>query len=802
MKKFFSSNFYVPLIFIFLSFALFWQFFIKGLIPYPGNFMLAWYEPWKTDHFVNNVITLPHKAIAEDTFRQIYPFRALGMDQLKNFQPPLWNPYNGAGMPLLAAINIGYLDPFNILYFIFPGFLAWGIYIVIQPILIGSFTYLYCKKISLNTLASIFAGFVFALSGSVVTRYIYEDYGLAYSLIPLLLYIFESFAENIKSKIIYLLPIVVFSLLVSSQPQISLYIITFTSIYFIYRLYPFNSNKLKNSFLPILLFLLGIGLAAVQLFPTLELFKQANMNSDSSSFIFNIFLLSPLDLISIFIPNYFGNPSTYNFWGKMDFIQTAMYLGLIPTFFAFIALINRDKKSSFIKFYFCVAIISTLLSLDWFLSKAIYSLSIPLVSTGIPARILILTTFSLTVLSACGFQILLDSKNFFNKHLKQIITISLLPTLVILITFLFYKMNLKCPDPIYNCRMVALRNTSIEIFVFIALLMLVYLYSRYKNLKQSILFPVLIILVFLILGSYNAYKFTPFSPKESFKPNNSLINKIKEISQTNRVFGLGKANINTNFATFFRFYDAEYYHPLYIRRFGEFVNFANNKNTKSLARSDVEIIKDLNLDEETKNRRERLFDVLGIKYLIFSKEEAQKANVNLNNIIWEDKNWIITERKTYLPKLHITQNYKVITEKNVILDTIYNPDFDPYQTVILEEDPNLILSNSNRSTLKMQYYNENSLQAFVKTVSPQILLLNDNFYPGWKAYVDGKETKIYRANYSFRAVELPKGNYEIKFVYEPFSFKLGLTISLLSLIIYLSFIICKEINFLKQLIRK
>jgi len=59
-------------------------------------------------------------------------------------------------------------------------------------------------------------------------------------------------------------------------------------------------------------------------------------------------------------------------------------------------------------------------------------------------------------------------------------------------------------------------------------------------------------------------------------------------------------------------------------------------------------------------------------------------------------------------------------------------------------------------------------------------LLNDAFYPGWKSFIDNKQVKIYRANYLFRAINLPAGRHLVTFRYEPFSYKLGKIISLLT----------------------
>lgn len=66
------------------------------------------------------------------------------------------------------------------------------------------------------------------------------------------------------------------------------------------------------------------------------------------------------------------------------------------------------------------------------------------------------------------------------------------------------------------------------------------------------------------------------------------------------------------------------------------------------------------------------------------------------------------------------------------------------------------------------------------------LVLSDTYYPGWKAYVDGKRSEIYLTNYLVRSVYLKKGEHIVKFIYLPFAFILGVIISFAAML-YLIF---------------
>ncbi len=61
------------------------------------------------------------------------------------------------------------------------------------------------------------------------------------------------------------------------------------------------------------------------------------------------------------------------------------------------------------------------------------------------------------------------------------------------------------------------------------------------------------------------------------------------------------------------------------------------------------------------------------------------------------------------------------------------------------------------------------------------LFLADSFAPGWRARVDGKETRIRPADVAFRTVALPRTAKSVVFQYEPETFRVGLFASLIAL---------------------
>jgi hypothetical protein len=77
-------------------------------------------------------------------------------------------------------------------------------------------------------------------------------------------------------------------------------------------------------------------------------------------------------------------------------------------------------------------------------------------------------------------------------------------------------------------------------------------------------------------------------------------------------------------------------------------------------------------------------------------------------------------------------------------------------------------------------YKANRLELDVQAHSRGLLVLNEIFYPGWRATVNGNRAKIYRVNGILRGVVVPKGRSRIVLQYTPVSVFAGAALSLIA----------------------
>jgi hypothetical protein len=186
-----------------------------------------------------------------------------------------------------------------------------------------------------------------------------------------------------------------------------------------------------------------------------------------------------------------------------------------------------------------------------------------------------------------------------------------------------------------------------------------------------------------------------------------------------------------------------------------------------------------------KNPGSKTIDLLGAKYIITPYPLKTKGL----KLIYQKADFGIYENKRdVLPRAFITHKAKIIKDRTEILKELEAPHFNPREYIIIEEEVPAIKKkkgspgSKTKSKAEIVEYQPDEVVIDVKLDRNGFLVLTDNYYPGWKAYVDGKKTKIYKANFALRAIRLSAGEHKVKFIYAPLSFKIGAGITVLTLL--------------------
>jgi len=179
-------------------------------------------------------------------------------------------------------------------------------------------------------------------------------------------------------------------------------------------------------------------------------------------------------------------------------------------------------------------------------------------------------------------------------------------------------------------------------------------------------------------------------------------------------------------------------------------------------------------------RQVKLFRALNIGYLV-SFQPLSAEGITLKRQFPEYYSWLY-EVENPIPRAYIVN--KTTAEKNSegILRRLSSDEFDPSREVILDREITNRPTRPLKATSKIVRYDHSVVTIQTSANDHGTLVLADSYYPGWKAYVDGKERPILRANHFFRAVALPDGDHVVEFRYDPLSFKIGAWISVFTII--------------------
>lgn len=768
MKNF--LNFFWPLAIFFVITALFfWPTFLKGYMPFPGDLLVGQYEPYKSNSYFGwGPGGVPHKAQGPDVIREAYPWKFFAIQEIKNGQLPFWNPYSFAGNPQLANFQTAAFYPLNLAFLIFPFNLAWVIFIFLQPILAGFFTYLFAKELGLRRIAAIFSGIVFAFSSFFTVWLEYGNIGHAFLWLPLALYLTEKLIKSFTWQKIISLNIVLTLSILGGFIQITIYIFGTVIAYFLYRFFQSEKKKVSHFLGFFLVLLTPLLISIFQLLPTFELFQLSARNPYPREEL--IKLLNPLHYaVTTFVPDFFGHPATRNFWFDGTYIEKVSYIGVIPLLLIFMAFFGR--KTNHFWFFAAWGGVAYLLSLNVFPTTFILGLKPPIISTAVPTRILSIFCFSGAILAGIGLSSWLEEKGI--KSVKKGVAIFLVTYLFSWIFVFLFPRFFPQEEWIADLGIVK-RNLLLPTFLAFlggGLLLAGELLSKKRKIIALLLF------VFTLADLFYFFqKITPFSPLEFVYPQTPVFSFLKDKAGIDRFWGYGVASIETNFATYEGIFSTDGSDALHIKRYGELIAASKDgKIPTPVPRRDANIFPGYGQDDLRNNFfRQRIIDLLGVKYLLNKNDgleeewrvDTQTFPPEIYKLIWQEGKWQVYENKQVLPRIFLTTNYLVEKNNNQIIEKIFEKNFD-LKTLILEGNLPDNTKLAGQGEVILESYAPRKIKMALKADGPQLLFISDNYYPGWKAFVDGAETKIYRAHYSFRAVIVPKGTHEVVFVYQP-----------------------------------
>ena len=208
------------------------------------------------------------------------------------------------------------------------------------------------------------------------------------------------------------------------------------------------------------------------------------------------------------------------------------------------------------------------------------------------------------------------------------------------------------------------------------------------------------------------------------------------------------------------------YHAAKLRRYQELINM---HLTKEMGRLFASFGRAKTTDQITGTLDSLgILNMLNMKYLIYNKEAAPLVNPFANGNAWFVDNIRVAD--------DANQEMKLLGEINTKKEMVVDKSF-------AAQLPTKLIADSS-AHIALLNYEPNKLKYSFSSKTDQVAVFSEIYYEkGWNAYINGKLVPYVRANYLLRAMPLKAGNYEIEFKFEPKSYSIGNTVSLISSIL-------------------
>jgi hypothetical protein len=691
-----------------------------------------------------------------------------------------------------------YLSPvYYLIFSLLPLTVAHDVLLFCGLCLVGTFTYLFLRRVGLSVVAGVFGALAFMFNGYLMAWFEFEhilalSVGLAGSL-----YFCEQLLAFRSWTSALAIALCLGASIAISHPQQSIYLASFVVCYFAYRAWVRWRNGEPGPQTRSLIFWFGLALAITAVLSSGYLIQGAGQIADSNrrslpfSQLFRQTGSLPLAyLVTLVFPDFFGSPTVgwmstpkplppqpYN-----NYCELCIYAG-IPTLMLALMGLRLLRQRGLPRFFGGCALLTLLFAGGTVLYYPIAAL-VPGMNLSSPCRLLFLFGFSLSCLAAFSLDGLLDKDPPRRRLLLLSAPLGLLLLAAGVVLVLLAKagpawlwalamgeQGSQHPEDIaghFALGGSAFARPLLLIAASAALTLgLVLARGRRWRLLSG---GALVALLFADLGGF-AWKFNTRSPRALAFPSTPAIRFLQRDSSKFRVMSLAPFYLH-NALTPFGIEDAGGYASFYSRRYGEYIFLSQDGHGDPP-------------DQFSKWCSFRtigspLLDALNVKYVLMPIEASVPEHHF--RLVHRGGDSQVYENLHAFPRAFLVREALVIPDTALRLEKLRSFSRRNFaQTVIVERDIRSPAANppANEAVAPVEIarYQPDEIELRVDDAWGGFIILSDNFDSSWLAQVDGRPTEILRANHIMRAVPVGPGSHVITMRFMPRAEISGLLVS-------------------------
>jgi Bacterial membrane protein YfhO len=695
----------------------------------------------------------PGNDLLTDPAHLFQPWLIYAVSEVWQGRIPLWNPHVFAGSPFFANPQSALLFPLSWVALLVPVAWAFALIAILKVAAIGLATYWFLRVRTLHPLAALMGAISFMWSGLVIV-WLQWTYATTLIFFPMLFASVECLRIRPGRRAIALVALTVALGVWAGYPQGLALALASASAWALWRAHGAAVSFLLRFAAGVAL---GLLLASIQLLPFIEYARLSAVLATREAW------MAPMSAsfrsaINLLVPYYYGSPTGGDFWGEWNFNETAVSVGLAPWLLLPLALIARRAGALF---FALMAIVASL---------GLYGLGPEWANTGslvINFRLAPLVVFPVCVLSAIGMDTLLTEPDRLSPRPRAAVKIAFVA--VVAVVFLSFtadyatmrRLGLAAVSPARYLWFLALFTSS-------AALCLVGLSRR-----GSAWAVALIGIQFAGLAPL-ALSYNPVIDARLLYPTPpALVRLQQEVAQAP-----GRVLMAPNLAMLYGLEGVAAYDGMTPRHLDE----AIRSETSALNLLGSGYVGEIAVFQSP------VRDLLGIRYVLVPPDVVlDSPGLSLR---YHGVDGRIYRNEAALPRAFVAAEARCL-DTSEVLKLIRARTVDFRHEVLLTDCLGATLG-ADRSprreapspgTARIERYGADRVKISVESDRGGYLVLTDAWFPGWTAQVDGRETRVERADHAFRAVKLAPGHHDVEFRYAPMSVRLGLALSALAAVV-------------------
>jgi hypothetical protein len=508
---------------------------------------------------------------------------------------------------------------------------------------------------------------------------------------------------------------------------------------------------------------------------------------------------SPGEIMTFVVPSWYGfgthrfNPGTTRepftantYWGPQPFVDGPYYMGIVILVFAVWGFV-RNRKDPFVVFLALTVVFALFVSFGKefpLVYKPMFDYFPAFNKFRVPSMILILAQIAVPLLAAFGISSLMRPGSGLQKNGERKLKYALYAIGVLLVLSVVGRgpvqviyssifpiddvgpklaQSLRTDQPRVVADFYALVTRTVATDLSVALgLLLISLGSVWLFLKGKMKFPwVLALLVAASVGDLWRVDFNPMEPvareyQNSVFATPEYVRFLQADSSLYRTMTFidGQPQPD-NILAYWKIQNIYGYHPAKLRLYQDAIDVATLGNPL-------------------------LLQLMNVKYIISNNVNTLTSRDTLLPV-YDGADAKVAHFRAGLPRAFFVRRWETASGRE-ILNKIAELSFDPLDVAYILEEPTMRV-DSPQPGAKAEYvhYGLQDFELNVTATGNNLLFLSEVYYPhGWKAFIDGQETPIYRLNYLFRGLVVPPGTHKVEMKFNPESFRLGRIISFAS----------------------